>query len=262
MLSRFRGARMLGVTLSVVIPAHNAAKFLRSTIDLIEREMRRASISYEILIMENGSSDATPEVSEDIAREHSHVRSYLDPKSPGKGNAITKGILLARGDFVCFCDADLEIPPEHIIPLLDALREGFQIATVSKRHPRSVVSSPWRRTFLSTGYNLLVRTMFGTKLYSHQDGLKAFRREDIIRVLPFVRDGGWFWDTEVLVIAKWMGYRIQEFPIRCDYGWESTFDPVSGIGYFMPRLISLLWASHKLRRQVRHAVQSLPPTAL
>ena len=238
-------------TLSIVIPAHNASKYLKSTIDLILRQLEPVGITYEILVMENGSTDATCQVAEELAREHPQVRVLSDATHPGKGRAVANGILQSHGTYACFCDADLEISPEHIIPLLQALKEGNQIATVSKRHPDSVVTSPLRRSFLSIGYNSLVRLIFRTGLYSHQDGLKAFRKEDILRLLPYAQDTGWFWDTEVLVLAKMAGYHIKELPIHCDYGWESTFDPLSGVGYFLPRLVSLLFRYPSLRRKVR-----------
>ena len=113
------------------------------------------------------------------------------------------------------------------------------------------MSCPYHRTFLSRGYNRLVRTLFRTGIYSHQDGFKAFKRDVILKILPFVQDKGWFWDTEVLVIANWMGYRIKEVPIICDYGWESTFDAVSGVNYFVKKIFGLLLRSPSLKRKVR-----------
>lgn len=237
--------------LSVVIPAHNAAKFLKSTIHLLELELDRYGMAYEILVMENGSSDATPEMAKEIARKNPKVRYFLEPNTPGKGKAISEGIRHSKGKFVCFCDADLEIPPEYLPRLVNALKEGYHISVASKRHPESRVSSPIRRTFLSRGYNFFVRMLFRTGVTSHQDGLKAFQRDAVLRVLPFVKDTGWFWDTEVLVISHWLGYRIKEMPIACDYGWESTFDPMSGVGYFLSRLLPFIAHAPSLRRTVR-----------
>ena len=248
--------------LSVVIPAHNAAKFLRSTLYLIQRELEPSGKSYEILIIENGSSDATLEVAKELSKKFPNVHWYSLP-TPGKGRAISKGIQQSKGEYICFCDADLEISPEHIKDLISALEDGYQIAIVSKRHPQSVTTSPFRRTILSHGYNLLVRLLFRTGIYSHQDGLKAFKRDAVVPLLPFITDGGWFWDTEMIVLSRWAGSKIKEVPISCDYGWESTFDPVSGVSYFLPRLISLLVRAPALRRKIqrvqRNFIKGVPP---
>jgi len=62
----------------------------------------------------------------------------------------------------------------------------------------------------------------GSKVYCHQGGMKGFEKNTIKKLLPYIKDNKWFWDTEVLVIAQWLGYKIKEVPITCDYGFEGT----------------------------------------
>ncbi len=78
------------------------------------------------------------------------------------------------------------------------------------------------REIASRGYNFLVRTVLGSRLHDHQCGFKAFSRERVLTILPFVRDTHWFWDTEVLVRAERQGYRITEFPVDWQQGEKTT----------------------------------------
>lgn len=207
--------------LSVIVPAYNAARFLKDSVLQIEREVKKAGIPYEILIVEDGSTDNTAEIAAELAKKRNityhHAKNRL-----GRGRALSKGFSLAKGKYVVYTDADLDIPPEYIFEIIHHLKAGYDIAVASKRHPKSIVGCPVQRRILSRGYNLLVRALLHSKIHGHQGGLKGFRKSVITALLPFVEDNKWFWDTEVLVLAQWKGYRIKEVPIAAKYGFEGT----------------------------------------
>lgn len=206
--------------LSVIVPAYNAARFLKDSVLQIERCVKRTGAIYEILIVENASTDNTPQIAAELAKRKT-VR-HLTNKLKGRGRALNKGFTEAKGVYVVYTDADLDIPLKYIFEIVRHLKEGYDIAVASKRHPQSHVHSPLHRTIPSRIHKSLSRGLLNSKLHGHQGGLKGFKTRVIRNVLPFVEDGGWFWDTEVLVIAQWQGHTIKEVPIVAEYGFEGT----------------------------------------
>lgn len=205
---------------SIIVPAYNAARCLKDSVLQIESEMKRAGIPYEILIVENASTDTTPQIAAKLAKR-GDVR-HLTNTLKGRGRALNKGFTEAKGTYVVYTDADLDIPPKYIFEIVHHLKEGYDIAVASKRHPQSKVSSPFHRRVLSKGYGFLVRALLHSAVHDHQGGLKGFRKSVIMSLLPLVEDNRWFWDTEVLVLAQWKGYSIKEVPIIADYGFGGT----------------------------------------
>lgn len=205
---------------SIIVPAYNAARVLKDSVLQIESEMKGAGTPYEILIVENASTDTTPQVAAELAK-NMEVR-HLTSKEKGRGRALSKGFTEAKGKYVVYTDADLDIPLKYIFEILRYLKEGYDIAIASKRHPLSKVSSPFHRRVLSKGYGFLVRILLHSTVHDHQGGLKGFRKSVITDILPYVQDNKWFWDTEVLVLAQWRGYSLKEVPITADYGFGGT----------------------------------------
>ena len=207
--------------ISIIVPAYNAARFLKDSVLQIERGIKKTGTLYEILIVEDGSTDNTAEIAAELARKkaisHYHAENRL-----GRGKALSKGFSLAKGEYVIYIDADLDIPPKYLFEIVRYLKEGYDIVVASKRHPKSKVGSPVHRRILSKGFNFLVRTLLHSRIHGHQGGLKGFRKSVITALLPHVKDNKWFWDTEVLVLAQWKGYRIKEVPIAVKYGFEGT----------------------------------------
>lgn len=205
---------------SIIVPAYNAARVLKDSVLQIESEMKKTRIPYEILIVENGSTDDTPKIAAELAKGAT-IR-HLTNKLKGRGRALNKGFAEARGEYVVYTDADLDIPLKYIFEIVRYLKGGYDIAVASKRHPQSRVGSPAHRRILSKGYGFLVRVLLHSQIHDHQGGLKGFRKSVIMDILPNVQDNKWFWDTEVLVLAQWKGYTVKEVPITADYGFGGT----------------------------------------
>ena len=112
-----------------------------------------------------------------------------------------------------YMDVDLATELEFLEPLIEAIVEGYDMATGSRALPHSRVSRTMKRGKASLMYNRFVRLLLGSDIHDHQCGFKAFRRESLFKVLDKVRAKHWFWDTEVLVLASRLGLSIKEIPV-------------------------------------------------
>lgn len=212
--------------ISLIIPAYHSAKFLEKNVNLIESELKKITRDYEILLVEGGSTDGTGEVAAGIAKKNRKVRSIHRKERLGKGKALSIGFRQASGEIAAFTDADLDISPKYLKPAIEKIGEGYDISIVSQHHFQSDFQSPALRKFLSKAYNFLVRAILGSNLKGHQGGLKCFRKSAIKKILPYIKDQWWFWDTEVLMVAQWLGFRVAEMPITGGYGFaDSTVVP-------------------------------------
>jgi len=208
--------------LSIIIPAYRAEKLLKKNIPRIVEKMDLISKDYEILIISGRGPDRTVEVAGEIEKRNKRARLVYRDARLGKGKALSIGFSEAKGNIVVYTDADLEIDPKYILNIIEMIKEGFDIAIVSKQHYDSKFQSPLVRKILGKGYNGLVKIILGSRLMGHQGGLKGFKKEVIKKILPYVKDDWWFWDTEVLMIAQWLGYSIHETPITGSYGFGDS----------------------------------------
>ena len=208
--------------LSIILPAYNAAHVLERSVREVTEEAKKITSNYEIIIAEDGARDNTPQIASSLAKKDKHLVHLHHKERLGRGKALSIAFNKARGKISVYIDVDLDISPKYIHDLVKQINSSYDISTSSKRHPESKTSSPFLRAFLSGGFNFLVRLFLDSNLYSHQDGLKAFKTPIIKKILPLVHDNKWFWDTEVLVIAQWLNYKIGEVPVTISYGFEGT----------------------------------------
>ena len=195
--------------LSLVVPARNESGLIARSLVRLAEVLSRQAIPYEIIVSDSGSTDRTTAVVERLALPNVRlVRNAL----PGKGRALTSGMTGARGDFVGFIDADLEIDPNFIVPLLQALQAGADFAIGVKTLPDPRRSRLRRAATLC--YNAIIRRVLGTPFSDHQAGLKLFRAEWIGPLLPRIMSENWFWDTEVLFALHRAGARGAEVGVR------------------------------------------------
>ena len=208
--------------ISIVIPVYNAAKVLEDCIRLVTAEISPSIKDYEIIIAEDASTDGSTELAKKLAKEDSHIIHIHSNKKQGRGKALTNAFKTARGNIVMYIDADLDISPKYIPLFIEYLKREYDIVFASKRHPEANAKSPILRKAFSITYNRFIRLLFKSKVYCHQGGMKGFKKESILKILPYVKNNKWFWDTEVLVIAQWKGYKLKEIPVTCDYGFKGT----------------------------------------
>lgn len=214
---------MNNMDLSVVLPAYNASSKLRKTVEQIILKLNNTHLKYEIIIAEDGSKDGTYEIAEKLTKENNNIIHLHEDKKLGRGGALSNSFRKTNGKVVLYTDVDLEIPLDYLDEIITpVLSNEFDVSIAAKRHPLSETKSPKTREIMSLTYNFLVRKLLKSKIYCHQTGMKAFNREIIDKVLPHVEDKMWFWDTEIIVISQWMGYKINQVPVKCGYAFDGT----------------------------------------
>lgn len=152
-------------------------------------------------------------------------------KRQGRGRALNRAFKASSGEVLCYIDVDLATDMRYLEKLIRSVStEGYDFATGSRMMHESDAKRPFKREFASRGYNLMVRLLLHSKLYDHQCGFKAFRREALFDLLDEVENQHWFWDTELLVRAQNEGYRVIEFPVYWRHGGASKVNLAKDVG--------------------------------
>ncbi len=166
----------------------------------------------------------------------------------GRGRALNRAFTAATGRILCYIDVDLATDMVHLEELIEAIRsEGYDFATGSRMMPSSDVKRSMKRGLASKGFNFLTRTMLGSKLYDHQCGFKAFKRESLFELMDSVEDEHWFWDTELLVRAQRSGYKVKEFPVKWRHGGATKVDLVKDVIGMGSQIVRLWWQLSSLK---------------
>jgi glycosyltransferase involved in cell wall biosynthesis/O-antigen/teichoic acid export membrane protein len=209
-----------GVTVSLVLPCHNAGGALAGVLGPAIDELSRAG-TFEIVVVSDGSTDDTISVAERFAGRG--VRVIERSLRGGKGRALRTGLAEARGEYVAFMDSDGDIDPSALRPFL-AIVDLYSPDLVigSKRHPMSELRYPWARRVMSWTFYRLTHALFRLPLRDTQTGAKVIRREVLEDVLPMLHEDGYGFDLELLVAADRLGHRrVFEAPVRIDYRFAS-----------------------------------------
>lgn len=198
---------------SIVIPAHNEQNRLPGTLEQILDFLKKQSFTAEVIVVENGSTDATYQIARQFAEQHPSLSVLQSEK--GKGAAVQRGMLAARGEYRFMCDADLSMPVEEIVKFLPPRLQDFDIA-IASREARGAVryNEPSYRHLGGRGINLIVQTLILPGLNDTQCGFKCFRAEVAEDIFRRQTLHGWSFDIELLYIARRHGYRIVEIPIH------------------------------------------------
>jgi glycosyltransferase involved in cell wall biosynthesis len=200
---------------SIVIPAYNESARIPATLQSVVECVRGNGWSAEILVVDDGSHDATAEVVRGFAADAPEVRLIQNPGNRGKGFSVRNGLLQALGEIVMFTDADLSAPIEEAELLFAAIAGGADIAIGSRwlERTRQTIRQPLYRQFFGRCFNAVTRTIMGLSFADTQCGFKAFTRAAAQTVFQLQTIERWGFDPEILFIALKRGYRIQEVPV-------------------------------------------------
>jgi len=211
--------------LSVVIPAFNEAKRIGLTLDRIGAFLKSKGWTYEILVVDDGSTDETVALVEE--RKDPAVQVLKLKQNTGKGFAVKTGLMNARYSFVLFSDADLSTPIEDIDLMIPFL-ESYDVVIGSRNLPDSQITQkqPWFRSTLGKTFPALVRFMVLPGIRDSQCGFKLFKRKVVEAVLPYQTINGFGFDVELLYLCTQAGYLIKEVPIRWENADGSKVSPV------------------------------------
>jgi len=199
--------------ISVVMPLYNEGAQITSNVEQTRRALQLHG-PFEIILVNDGSSDNSGEqIARLAAKFPEEIVSLQLPRS-GKGEALRRGAQVARGEFVVFIDADLDLPPEQILFFLAIQRVKKADAVIgSKMHPDSTVEYPLIRRAYSLGYFWLVKFLFGLPVRDTQTGLKLVRRELLLKALEKTESRGFTLDLELLVRLVQLGAVMVEAPV-------------------------------------------------
>ena len=201
---------------SVVIPALNEAERLPSYLNGVVAYFDGQGEPYEIIVVDDGSTDATSDRVREIGRAHPSVRLERFDQNHGKGFAVRRGMAVARGALRLMADADGATPIGEVKRLSAAIERGADLAVGSRALRDQSVARRVRphRQFVGTVFNLIVRTLGVWHVTDTQCGFKLLRGEIAAELFPKVRTDGFGFDVELLLLAQRRGYRIVEVPIN------------------------------------------------
>lgn len=200
--------------LSVILPAYNEGRHIHANILRVCAALK--GWRYEIIVVDDGSSDNTFAESQRTAREGHPVRAVRQEVNRGKGASLFHGFEFADGELVVFLDSDLEIAPENLPTLIKVMRETDADVVAGVKNSQANQFPPLRR-LMSRGYRAMVALLFGLDLTDTQTGIKLFRREVLADAIPRVSARRFAFDIELLVAASRFGYRIVEQPVEISY---------------------------------------------
>ena len=191
---------------SLILPAFNEDAVIESAIVEADSALRRQFRDYEIIVVDDGSSDRTVGLVREMIADRPNVRLIRHSENYGYGAALRTGFEAATHDRIAFTDADCQF---DLLELGELVRRTSQSPIVVGRRVKR--KDPWRRRFLSRGYNWLARSFLGTRVRDCDCALKVFRREALTNLMPESR--GFFVNTEMLTRARQLGYRVVEVPV-------------------------------------------------
>lgn len=210
----------MSIFLSIVIPAHNEENRLPDTLEQVLRFLGKQSFASEVIVVENGSADRTLEVAQSFAKTHEAVRVIQSER--GKGAAVKRGMLAARGAYRFMCDADLSMPVEEISKFIPPAANDLDIAIASREAKGSKrYNEPPYRHLGGRGINYIIQALILPGLNDTQCGFKCFHANVANDIFKSQILSGWSFDIELLYIARRRGYRIREIPVDWYYHPET-----------------------------------------
>ena len=201
--------------LSVIIPAYNEAKRLPLTLVDVDKHLSQQDYSYEILVINDGSKDATAEITERFLPLIANLKLINLPENQGKGAAVRQGMLAAKGNWRLFMDADNSTSISEFAKMIPYFKEGYEVIIGSRavkgaklRPPQSI-----HRQLAGKLGNLFIQLLLLRKIWDSQCGFKCFSEQAAERIFPLIKINRWGFDIEILALAKKFGYAIKEIPV-------------------------------------------------
>jgi len=203
--------------LSVIIPAYNEEKRLSKTLEEINGYLVKQNYDYEILVVDNGSTDNTAEIVRNLENKIKGLKLIEGSAGRGKGFAVKKGMLTAAGDFRIFTDADNSTSIDQVEKMWPEFKAGFDVVIGSRDIKGAILDppQPWiRQIILGEGFKLYRKIIIGLwGIEDTQCGFKGFTKKAAEDIFPKSRISHFAFDPEILILAKKMGYKVKEIPV-------------------------------------------------
>jgi putative flippase GtrA len=212
----------------IVVPVRNEERDLAPSVRRLVRHLRESfPFTARVTIADNGSTDGTWAIADRLARDFDEVRA-VRVEQPGRGRALRAVWSQSDAEVLAYMDVDLSTDLNALLPLVAPLLSGHSDVAIGTRLARGsrVVRGP-KRELISRCYNMLLHACMGARFSDAQCGFKAIRRDQARALLPLTQDTGWFFDTELLVLAERAGLRIHEIPVDWVDDLDSRVDVVA-----------------------------------
>lgn len=204
--------------ISVIVPVYKQEKTIVKDLNIIIKSLEQIRYDFEVIAVVDGIKQDKSYLN--IKKiNHPLLQVFGYPHNHGKGYAVRFGMTKTKGDYVAFIDAGMEIDPNGISMLIEHLEwYNADIVVGSKRHPVSQVIYPLDRKIISFGAFIIAKYFLGINIHDTQAGLKIFKRQVLIKVLPCLLVKRYAFDLEILSVANYLGFtRIYEAPIKINY---------------------------------------------
>lgn len=222
------------VYLSVIIPAYNEETNIAGTLVDIAEYLGKKDFTYDITVIDDGSSDNTIKKAWEVAAKLPGLRVIKSSPNRGKGYVVKKGVLGADGDYVMFMDADNSTSIRELDSFLPQLKEGFDVYIASRRVPGSDVKSSLERRLMGAVYIIFARLILGIKVNDINCGFKLFKKSAAKNTFSRQIMDDWSFDAEVLYLCGKNGYRVKEIPVKWVHKDTSKVRPLrDGINSFI-----------------------------
>ena len=245
-------------SISIVIPAFNEATRLSNTLDRVLDFVGKQGWNVEIVVVDDGSSDATADIVRAYAGKSPIVRLLSNPGNRGKGFSVRNGVLKATGDIVLFTDADLSAPIEEAVKLVDAIDSGADIAIGSRwlRSDLQTRRQSLARQALGRVFNGLLRILLNLDFKDTQCGFKAFRADAAKALFPRQRIEGWGFDPELLFLAQKFGFKVAEVPVVWAHDDRTRISPLADGSRMVADMLRIRWYDLSGRYRSPHELRA------
>jgi glycosyltransferase AglD len=228
---------------TAIIPVFNDRIALERAIPRSIEILSTNTDGFELIVAEDGSTDGSSDIVKEYEKSDTRIKLLHSDERLGRGRALKRAFLNAKGKIVCYYDVDLATDMQHLPTLISAIRDGADIATGSRLLKDSNIQRTWGRDIASLTYNFLVRFLLRSGVNDHQCGFKAFNKGRILPILSQIRSEHWFWDTEMLVRAQRQGFTVTEFAVRWRAG-KGTTVRVKDVFEMGSSILRLWWQIH------------------
>jgi len=228
--------------LTVVIPAYQEAARIGPSLVEVERFLAARAETWEVIVVDDGSVDATASLVEEFVRSRPRFTLVRLPENRGKGAAVREGMSRSRGARVLFSDADLSTPLEELDVLDRELERGADLVLASRavRGARLEVRQPWYRERMGKLFNVCVRLVTGIPFQDTQCGFKLLRGEVARPLAADMREDGFSFDVELVLLARGRGLDVREVPVRWHDERGSRVSPIRDAAAMLASLPRIL----------------------
>jgi dolichyl-phosphate beta-glucosyltransferase len=245
------------VDLSIVIPAYNEEHRLLPTLERLDAYLRAQPLSYEIVVVDDGSRDGTAALVERTAAIISGLRLIRQTPNRGKGAAVRVGMLAANGQIRAMCDADGSMPPEQLSQLLAPIIACKAAIAIGSRYApgaRTATPQPRYRVLWSRLCNKVIQRSLVPGVRDTQCGFKAFTAEAARELFSVARIDGWAFDLEILALARRSGIAIEEVGVEWADDGRSRVNPLKDMWKVVREALTI-------RKNLRRGVYNRLPAA-